>query len=496
MAIKLFFQAAVKRRQSFLYRSVLLLPLFLLSGCLEAPPVFETPEDFRRNFSPRSPQMLPDSRILTLETAMQTALLNNPTNQAAAQAVLAARYGYYQSLSAYMPEINAGFSPAHTLSRGWDLKNPPEGMLKRNDHFITSGSIRASYLLFDGFARELEVIISRLEYRKSVAASQNVRRLLLKAVAFAYYDMYQAEEEIRIFREDLDFQNNALHQAEQQFRNGHVSKASVLNFMILAAEAKSSISNAEYRRKTAFHALSSLMGLDRRQMPADIQLQKITGRTPEYLHDEDFYLELAVKKRPDLKEERLMLAAAYRNRQKVYSEFLPVIRLFSEFSLETYHAKYGHYRYTSAHGNQRAFTYGAEGSWNIFRGFYSLNKLRRSEALEKIAMWGLNSRFLEIAAEVKDACADCRNSGFQMKVYQDMAQWVREQRDLVFSEYRNGRETITRVNEAQSTLTAAQSRLVISAVQYSKAVIRLAAATGTDIREAQRTLAQQPSAKQ
>ena len=83
-----------------------------------------------------------------------------------------------------------------------------------------------------------------------------------------------------------------------------------------------------------------------------------------------------------------------------------------------------------------------------------------------------------------------------MKVYQDMAQWVREQRDLVFSEYRNGRETITRVNEAQSTLTAAQSRLVISAVQYSKAVIRLAAATGTDIREAQRTLAQQPSAKQ
>ena len=168
--------------------------------------------------------------MLTLQNAVETALLNNPTNLAAAQAVLAAKYGYYRALSAYTPEINAVGTVENTLSRGRDLKNPPEGVMRRNDHFTSFGGIQAGFLLFDGFARELETIIARQEYKKSEAAGENVRRLLERAVAYAYFDMYQAEEEMGIYGEDLDFQNAALQQEEQRFKSGHVAKASVLNF--------------------------------------------------------------------------------------------------------------------------------------------------------------------------------------------------------------------------------------------------------------------------
>ena len=61
-----------------------------------------------------------------------------------------------------------------------------------------------------------------------------------------------------------------------------------------------------------------------------------------------------------------------------------------------------------------------------------------------------------------------------------MAQWVKEQRDLVYSEYKNGRETITRLNEAQDTLVEAQSQLIISAVGFNKAAVQLAAAAGIE----------------
>jgi outer membrane protein TolC len=101
--------------------------------------------------------------------------------------------------------------------------------------------------------------------------------------------------------------------------------------------------------------------------------------------------------------------------------------------------------------------------------------------LEKIAKWGLNAKFLEIVAEVRDARANCQNMRYQIEVFRDMAQWVREQRDLVFSEYRNGRETITRLNEAQNILIEAQSKLVIAAVDFSKAMAQLAAATGREL---------------
>jgi outer membrane protein TolC len=63
-----------------------------------------------------------------------------------------------------------------------------------------------------------------------------------------------------------------------------------------------------------------------------------------------------------------------------------------------------------------------------------------------------------------------------------MAGWVQEQRDLIYSEYINGRETVARVNQAQSELTEAQSSLALWQIQYHKAAAQLRAALGTDMR--------------
>ena len=104
--------------------------------------------------------------------------------------------------------------------------------------------------------------------------------------------------------------------------------------------------------------------------------------------------------------------------------------------------------------------------------------------MEKVAKWGLDAKFLEVVSEVRDAHSNCRNARYQTEVFRGISQWVREQRDLVFSEYRNGRETITRLNEAQDMLVEAQSRLIVSRVEFRKAAIQLAAAAGIDIRTA------------
>ena len=481
MAVKYLYCDYAAVIAGFIRWAVIGLGIFL-PGCVKSPGAFETLDDFRHTFSDRKKAVVISAgKPLTLRQAVETALINNPTNLVAAQAVQAAKYGYYRALSAYAPEINAGYSLGHTLSRGWDLKNPPVGVMKKNDHFVTSGTIQASFLLFDGFARELETIIARQEYKKSRALGKNVKRLLERAVAYAYYDMYLAGEEIIIYGQDLDFQNNALAQEEQRFLNGHVSKASVLNFRILAARAQSNISNARYRRRVAFHALAALMGYDAGELPEDIVLQVLDTEHFAPVYDENFYLELAVSNRPDLKAEKIALEIAWRSKQKAYADFFPVLNLFSEFSLDTYNARYGGYRYSSAHSRQRGFTYGVEGRWNIFRGFDSVNNVRRQEALERIAMWGLNARFLEIAAEVRDARSNCQNARYQIEVFRDMSRWVREQRDLVFSEYCNGRETITRLNEAQNVLVEAQSRLVVSIIEFSKASVQLAAAVGVQV---------------
>ena len=97
------------------------------AGCVKIPAPLENVDDFYRRFSERkASQVIPSEKELTLKRAVEIALLNNPTNLAAARAVVAARYGYFRALAAYAPEINATYSLGHTLSRGWDLKNPPD----------------------------------------------------------------------------------------------------------------------------------------------------------------------------------------------------------------------------------------------------------------------------------------------------------------------------------------------------------------------------------
>lgn len=451
----------------------------LFSGCVKAPGTYETLDDYRREFARRQlPAMLPETEVLTLKKAQDITLINNPTNLAAAQAVYAAKYRYYRALSAYAPEINAGYSLEHTISSGWDLKNPPVGVMKRNNHLVSNGTVQASWLLFDGFARELETIIRKQQFKQSRELEKNVKRLLLRAVAYAYCDMLLAEEEVKINREDLDFQHQALAQSEEQFRNGHVSRAAVLNFRILAARAESRISNAEYRRQTAFHALISLMGLEMEQLPENFKLEKISTENLPLILEEKFYLEAAIKYRPDLKTEKINLNTAYFSYLQAYSGFLPEIRLFSGFALDSYRARYGGYRVSDSHSQQGSFNYGAEGRWNIFRGLNSYNQLRELAMLKNAAKWNLNAKFLEVMTEVRDARDNCRNARRQTALFRDMAQWVTEQRDLVFSEYQNGRETITRLNEAQDILVEARSKLVLYAVEFYKAAAQLAAASG------------------
>ena len=171
-------------------------------------------------------------------------------------------------------------------------------------------------------------------------------------------------------------------------------------------------------------------------------------------------------------------------RHKAFADFFPELRFFSGFTLDTYDASYGGYKVSDARSRQGGFNYGIEGNWNLFRGFDTFNKVRQQEVLEKTAKWGLDAKFLEVVSEVRDAHSNCRNTRYQTEVFRSISRWVREQRDLVFSEYRNGRETITRLNEAQDMLVEAQNRLIVSRVEFRKAAIQLAAAAGIDIRTA------------
>ena len=454
-----------------------LLLLLLLGGCSAVKEPSDTPETLQREFSLHPAAELPADGVLTLTKAQEIALKNNPTCQAAAVSVQAARYGYLRSWSTYFPEITVSSSVGQALERGYDLHHPPAGIAPRKNRFDTSGNIEATLLLFDGLEREINTLIAAEEYDRSAAVNENIRRLLLRSVAYTYWDILLACAESRIARADLFFQESALLQAERQFAAGHVSKAAVLNFKLLAAKAQSDILFADYRAGIGKSALMALLGFGQ-----DAAFPELVLPEPDEIVIEnrplEFFMEQAIRNRPDL-EELLIERKISRYRVKqVYAAFLPKIHLFAGFSAGSNAAAYGGYTYSHSYYNLTDFSYGIHGEWNLFRGLDSVRELQQRKKLEKVADWEVRSKLLEIFSEVKDACLNCQNAAEQLKIFQEMVKWVQEQRDLVFSEYTNGRETITRLNEAQSILVETENRLAQIRFMQQKAAAQLYAAIG------------------
>ena len=451
-----------------------------LSGCFKRVGDFNTLRDYERSFTVKQKISLQNKTQLNLSEARELALANNPTIRSAAAAIRSAQYTYYRSLGAWSPEITAYGEVNHALSAGHDLHHPPAGVFPGENRIAASTSIQATWLLFNGLARELDILVTQLEYDRSIAAAEDVKRLLLQAVVFAWCDILLASEEIIIYQADKAFQDAALTQADKQFKAGHISYATVLNFKILSAKAQSRITLSRYRRQIAFNALVALLGYNTAEFPADIKLQFPESSPLELSHPLPRYLEEAICNRPDLKAEKLQLEKSLRQKQAAYAAFLPEIHLFADFSFNNAYASYKNYPVKWSYYNQPSFVYGVTGSWNIFRGFESWNELRRRQALEQIAKWGLNKKFLDVMTEVNDALENCRNTHKQVAIFRSMADWVMEQRNLIYSEYINGRETIARVNQAQSELLEAQSSLVLWIIQSRKAAAQLNAALGKD----------------
>ncbi|MBO4632169.1 MAG: TolC family protein [Lentisphaeria bacterium] len=446
----------------------------LLSGCVEYPSAhYRTLEDYRRELPREEIASLAEKKILTLADAQQTALKGNPDYLSACRAIAGAKYRYYRSLSAYLPTVDFRAGVYHSLRNSHDLLNPPAGVMPRENNLSSNMGIYASWLLFDGLEREFSAMAARQEFRRSQALDRNARRLLVRAVAYAYYDAVLAKETARIAQADLSFQESSLCQAENRYRNGLVSKASVLNFRILANRSKSAILNARYREQTARNSLASLMGFGQTDFPPELELTPLPKEDREVYQSLESCLEQAAANRPDLRAAALLLDIAQFRQWSAYAGFLPVVRAEAGLQFVTGNARYGGYSVRNSHHNTLDFTYGISGEWNLFKGFDSFNLIRERRIRTELAKFQLEETFLSAVNEVKDAYANYRNARAQVKIYRETLLWVAEQRSLVQSEFWNGRDTITRLNGAQSDLVEAQSRLAIALIELRKAVIQL-----------------------
>ncbi|GBC62944.1 TolC family protein [Desulfonema ishimotonii] len=465
-----------------------ILLIFLLSLAAPATPAAETPREgagkiIRLNeievLDPEAAQtdaeeslsgILNEIKILDLKTARQIALSANPSLAAARDRVVQASERVMQARSAYFPKIDAGASGA----RIWRSDTQLAALGDPDDPEDTfTADLKATWTLFDGFARKFRNLSARYGEQESREADTDARRLLLAAVAAGYYNGQLAREDIAIAKADETFNMRQAHEAKAREAAGTGSLSDVLNFKVQVNSARTRLLLAQQEYEAAMIGLAGLLGIPDSRFPGHITLAELSDETPEEmtLPDTENLIRYARTHRPDVRQDEYALRRAASDVGEARSGFYPTVRLAGSVD------------------GERTDNMGFDGDdiggaltmtfdFNLFEGGYTRARVREALARKSETQNTLKDTRIAVTAQVRDAAEVLKLARDQLVLQRASVKLVRQNRDLVEKEYQAGQASLVRLNEAQRDLTQTRSRLVLALVSLRRAWENLRAATG------------------
>ncbi|HUW82807.1 MAG TPA: TolC family protein [Phycisphaerae bacterium] len=339
-----------------------------------------------------------------------------------------------------------------------------------SDH---STSLTATWLLFDGFVREARLLGAKRAYHASAMGVAEVERLLVRAIDVAYHQAQLGREQIRIAQADEQFSAEQLTHAQRNFEAGRMSRADVLNFEVRVRAAQVNVVAARGLRETGRVVLAELMALPGARLPDNVQLAELEddGEAPLEPPDADEWIDRGMRLRPDLAQARYILEARSENVNLAKGQFSPQVSLQGSWGLE----RSSNLRYEE---RDQASAVALEVRWQLFTGGFRTSQLRRARADWWEAHAGLEGKRLEVAADVRQAVVDVVDAQEQVKLQRANLGSARENRRLVETEYRAGKLSLVRLNEAQRDLVQTEVDLARARIRLRQAWSDLRAAAG------------------
>lgn len=410
-------------------------------------------------------------RLLDLRTAQDIALRDNPSIHAALARIDQAAARIKQARSQYFPTLGATASAAFTDLADNTVNLLPPGSDDSVEQY--NARLDATWLIFDGFAREFRNKAAKFDESSNEAAYRNVQRQLLSAVANAFYNVQLARENIAIAEADGEFNERQLVEAQARKRVGTGSLSDVLNFEVRVREAQTRLLQGQGGHRVALIVLGELMGVPEAAMPADVDVAPLTPETPEELVEPSVMdsVAFALANRPDVEQSELLVQQAkafVRINQSSYYPSLAAIASHegdrtSDASLEE---------------DDFASTVGLVLSIDVFTGGLRRARVQESRAFKSETERLYDQTALGVASEVRQVVQNLSTAQQQLRLQRETTQYVEQNRDLVEKEYDSGQGSLVRLNEAQRDLISARSRLALAQVAMRLLWHDLRTATG------------------
>ncbi|MDF7798883.1 TolC family protein [Pontiellaceae bacterium B1224] len=408
---------------------------------------------------------------LTLAEVRSKVLEGNPSVQEAIQRIAAAEAVLKQARSSYLPTVTLSGNYGHV-----DVSQHPDSdpITRASDSFKQGyGGLEASWLLFDGFAREARSLGAKYGVQQRRELADETRRLLIQAATISFRQAQLARENMETAEQDYKFNTTLEEDARKRFTAGVVPESDVQNFSIRALQAESSFLRAKLDLKTAGIVLAELMALPESELPKAMQPITIAFESVPAVPVMQGELQYALAHRPDykaLKSGQLVLAQQVRVTK---GALMPQVALVGDIG----YTERSDFSVTADHGNYDSFV-GVAASWDLFTGGRNVNAIKEAQAQMRALEQQEESLRLSIRSTLQQRVDEAETSKAIFERQEQIYNLTASVRDSVEKSYKAGAESITRLNEAQTDLTRAKVAYATSYIAYQLVLNQLDIDTG------------------
>ena len=419
-----------------------------------------------------------EDHLLTLETAISTALENNPDIRMTRTLIKKAEASVKKTEAVFWPrvtafsELSAGDAPSAFLFKTIDQRKlPPDIDFNDPGSFTnTEVGIMAGISLYNGGKNRLEKQLAQKKLADRTALALQTENDRIAAVIQMFFTALKAREYTLIARTSVQTVEEQLDMMTVRFRGGSVLKSDILSLKVRLAEAKKNMVESKNTFATTLTALATLLG----HTPGhSFSLDPDPDSTcvVSFPVSIDQAWALALEKRPELHRAKQQIDMARTAVSLAASGYRPRVDLQARWYMDSDDLSYNR--------SNDNYTASLNFAWNLFDGFATRAQIAEARHELERALEARKKIRMQIYQDVKQAYLQHENAQQRLLVARSSVEMAEASLHIVKKRYNGGAEPVTRYLEAELDRTRAGINKAAAFYDGKTAKIEIARAIGT-----------------
>ncbi len=412
---------------------------------------------------------------LTLAELVAISFENSPSTRQYWQSAKAREAELRQAQSKWYPQANVSAQVSRQKQRyNESLSGQSQLGGSQDTDFATYGpAVDITFLILDFGGRNADIEGSLQQLLASnFQFNQSIQDLLLN-VETAYYTFFSAQAAAKVAEANVADAKTAHLIARQKFEAGLVTRLDVLQAKSNLDDALYSLEDARGNVQTAKGNLAKVIGFS-----ADTQFSIVPPKEdiPRNIKTDEItvLIDQALENRPDISALRAGVRAKEAAVRSANSSLLPSITGGASAD-KNWHHDYE----TDDNLREHEYMGYVKVEWNIFDGFYNLNKKRQAQAEAEEEKEKLIQAEIEASSDVWIKYYGYKTAVSKLVFSEAFLSSSKESYELALEGYKAGLKDILDLLDAQTKLSDARSKLIDSQKGLFIAVAELAHSTGS-----------------